>query len=52
MNMLGTSAPLGAAHLQNLAWLGENGQVYTVKQQQNGIHPMLGASAPLGAAHL
>tara|TARA_B110000285_G_scaffold200651_1_gene234668 strand:- start:590 stop:934 length:345 start_codon:yes stop_codon:yes gene_type:complete len=33
--------------LQNLAWLGENGQVHTVNQNnQLGGRPMLGASMP------
>jgi len=32
-------------HLQNLAFLGADGKVHTVNQQQNGVR-MLGASAP------
>ena len=31
--MLGASAPLGAAHLQNLAYLGDDGYVYSVDPQ-------------------
>ena len=42
--MLGASAPLGAARLQNLAWLDQNGNVQSIKQQ-NGMG-VLGAAAP------
>ena len=44
--MLGASAP--HMDLQNLAWLGEDGQVHAVNQNnQNGGLPMLGASSPM-----